>query len=109
RENLNRAARDRSLPEALANRLPKQPRLLDLGAGTGSLFRFMAPIIGRPQTWIFADADESLLYAALEHTAGWAGRHGFSVASSGGSERPALSLGTPFGKWHIETLVADLG
>jgi len=109
REKLDQPARSRALSEALAARLKEEPRLLDLGAGTGSLFRFMAPIIGRPQTWIFADADESLLYAALEHTAGWAGRHGFSVASSGGSERPALSLGTPFGKWHIETLVTDLG
>jgi len=68
----------------LANRLPKQPRLLDLGAGAGSLFRFMAPIIGRPQTWIFADADEFLLAAALDRTAEWARRRGGEATARGG-------------------------
>src|SRR5262249_3415826 len=84
-----------------------QPRLLDLGAGTGSLFRFMAPIIGGPQTWIFADADKALLHTALNHTADWAERYGFGVTSSGGPGN--LSLHTPLGEWRIETLVVDLG
>lgn len=69
----------------------------------------MAPIIGRPQTWIFADADAALLRAALDRTADWAERCGFGVASSGGPEKLALSFHTPLGKWCIETLVADLG
>jgi SAM-dependent methyltransferase len=108
RESLDRAARDRALPQALANRLPKQPRLLDLGAGTGSLFRFMAPIVGRPQSWIFADADESLLDAALKRTAEWARHRGFTATLSGGPGKSALSLHTPLGQWRIETLATDL-
>jgi hypothetical protein len=43
----------------LAQRLPSRPVILHLGAGTGGLFRFLAPIIARPQRWIFADADRS--------------------------------------------------
>ena len=108
REKLDRAARDRALPRALANRLPKHPRLLDLGAGTGSLFRFMAPIIGRPQTWIFADADVLLLEAALDRTAGWARRRGFTATLSEGAKKSALTLHTPLGRWRIEILTIDL-
>ncbi len=96
------------LARALAERLPNQPRLLDLGAGTGSLFRFLAPIIGRPQSWIFADADEDLLDKALGWTAEWARRRGFTAALSGGAGKSSLVLGTPSGTWRIETLVTDL-
>jgi SAM-dependent methyltransferase len=108
RERLDRAARDTALPQALADRLPRQPRLLDLGAGTGSLFRFMAPIVGRPQNWIFADADEALLAASLGRTAEWARRRGFTAVLSGGPVKSALSLHTPLGEWRIETLATDL-
>ena len=107
RENLDRAARDPVLPRALAERLPNQPRLLDLGAGTGSLFRFLAPMIGRPQSWIFADADADLLDKALGWTAEWAKRRGFTAVLSGG-EKSSLVLGTASGAWRIETLVTDL-
>jgi SAM-dependent methyltransferase len=92
----------------LAQRLPSEPRLLDLGAGTGSLFRFMAPIIGRPQSWIFADADASLLAAAIERTAEWARRRGLTARFPDPSKTSALILDTPLGQWRIETLAADL-
>ena len=52
-------ARNRGLAVTLAQRLPSRPVILHLGAGTGGLFRFLAPIIARPQRWIFADADRS--------------------------------------------------
>jgi SAM-dependent methyltransferase len=109
REKLDQQARNKALAQALADRLKEQPRLLDLGAGTGSLFRFMAPLIGRPQTWIFADADETLLHAGLKRTAEWAERNGLDVVSRQGPGKPSLSLGTSTGKWRIETLVTDLG
>jgi hypothetical protein len=48
RERLDFAARNRTLAVILAERLPMRPRLIDLGDGTGSLFRFMAPVIARP-------------------------------------------------------------
>jgi hypothetical protein len=108
REDLDRAARDRVLPRALAQCLPDHPRLLDLGAGAGGLFRFLAPIIGRSQTWTFADADENLLDTALALTAGWARRRGFAATSPRGAGGSSLVLGTPGGSWCIETQVSDL-
>ena len=108
REKLDQQARNRALAKALADCLSSLPHLLDLGAGTGSLFRFMAPIIGRPQNWIFADADESLLYVALDRTAEWAEHSGMGVASRHGRGKLSLRLHTSAGEWQIETLVADL-
>ena len=64
---------------ALAERLPERPRLLDLGAGTGSLFRYLAPILGRPQSWVFADADEALLQAGLGRIRRWAEGRGLGA------------------------------
>jgi hypothetical protein len=92
----------------LAGRLPEEPRLLDLGAGTGSLFRFAAPIIARPQSWIFADADSFLLGRGLERTVEWARGRGFAARRADGSTGPALTLNAPSGPWRIETLVTDL-
>ena len=45
REPHDAAARSEALAEALIARLPARPRLMDLGAGTGSLFRWLAPRI----------------------------------------------------------------
>jgi hypothetical protein len=108
RERLDRLARDRRLAVTLAQRLPMRPAILDLGAGTGSLFRFMAPIIARPQRWIFADADRSLIEAAFDLTADWARKSGFTPRSRRGSRMPALSIGTPQGLWRIDALAIDL-
>ena len=46
REPADAFARDPALAERLVSLLPKRPHLLDLGAGTGSLFRWLAPMIG---------------------------------------------------------------
>jgi hypothetical protein len=108
RERLDGAARSRTLALILADCLPKRPRLLDLGAGAGSLFRFLAPILGRPQSWIFADADQTLLQAGLDRTAEWAVRQGFAAGFSRGMRPPVLTLRTPHGPWRIETLPVDL-
>jgi len=82
--------------------------LLDLGAGTGSLFRFLAPMIGRPQRWVFADADEKLLQAGLVRTAQWAERHGLVARFSRGPRPSGLTVQAPLGPWRIETLPVDL-
>jgi hypothetical protein len=108
RERLDYAARDKRLAVTLAQQLPMRPRLIDLGAGTGSLFRFMASIIARPQSWIFADADRSLIEAAFDRTAGWARGCGFSVRLTKESRAPALTIGTSHGAWRINTLAIDL-
>jgi SAM-dependent methyltransferase len=108
RERLDAAARNRGLAVALSERLPERPRLLDLGAGTGSLFRFLAPILGRPQSWVFADADETLLQAGLVRTAEWAERRGLAARFAPGRRPSDLTLLTPVGTWRIETSLADL-
>ncbi len=107
REALDRPARSRVLVETLAGRLKKHPRLLDLGAGTGSLFRFMAPIIGRSQTWIFADADELLLKTAVDRTAKWGEHNGMGVTLHQEPGKLSLRLHRSTDEWRIETLVTD--
>jgi hypothetical protein len=104
REPFDHAARSVALARRLAERLPARPRLVDLGAGTGSLFRFLAPIIGRGQDWLLVDADADLLDEAFGCTAAWARRHGFAATSSGDT----LNVSTPHGLWRIQTLVRDL-
>ena len=94
RERLDYAARNRALAVILAERLTMRPRLIDLGAGTGSLFRFMAPVIARSQSWILADADGSLIEAAFDLTADWARGCGFSARLTRESRAPALTIGT---------------
>jgi SAM-dependent methyltransferase len=104
REPHDAAARSRDLALLLSDRLPARPRLLDLGAGTGSLFRWLAPIIGRSQAWVFADADTNLLARALDDTADWAEDMGWTVSSPG----RALLIHTEIGTWRIETRRVDL-
>jgi SAM-dependent methyltransferase len=108
RERLDSLARDKGLAVTLAQRLPLRPVILDLGAGTGSLFRFMAPIIARPQRWIFADVDRLLIEAAFDCTADWARERGFTAHRRRGSLLPALSIATPWGLWRIDALATDL-
>jgi hypothetical protein len=108
RERLDHAARNRALAAILAERLPVRPRLIDLGAGTGNLFRFMAPVIGGPQSWIFADVEESLIDAAFDRTANWAKDCGFSGRLTKKSGAPILTIGASHGAWRIEALTIDL-
>ena len=77
---------------------------MDLGAGTGSMFRFLAPIIGRGQDWMLVDADAALLDDAFGRTAAWARRQGFAATSSGDE----LLVSTPRGLWRMQTQQSDL-
>jgi len=105
REPFDHAARSMALARKLADRLPaRRPILLDLGAGTGSLFRFLAPIIGRGQDWVLVDADAALLEDAFGRTAAWARRQGFAATSPG----DALLVSTPTGLWRMQALQRDL-
>jgi SAM-dependent methyltransferase len=104
REGYDAESRSLALARRLLGVLPERPRLLDLGAGTGSLFRFLAPLIERPQIWVFADAASDLLGEAFRMTAKWAKARGWTVAWPGG----ALLVHTPKGVWRIEGLALDL-
>lgn len=84
--------------------LPPQPRLMDLGAGSGSLFRWLAPIIGGPQQWLWLDDDPTLLAHGLHYTRVWARRLDYRVMPA----PDGLVVVTPRGDWCIRTRVHDL-
>jgi SAM-dependent methyltransferase len=99
--------RARSVPLALllADALPVRPRILDLGAGTGALFRWLAPYIGRTQIWTLVDSDAALLDRAFDDIADAADRVGWTVTLP----KPQIMLvHTPVGVWRVEAQLADL-
>jgi hypothetical protein len=101
REPFDHAARSVALARRFADRLPaRRPGLMDIGAGTGSLFRFLAPIIGRGQDWVLVDADAALLDEAFGRTAAWARRGGFAATAQGDE----LLVSTPQGLWRMTVL-----
>ena len=104
REPFDLAARSVALARRFADRLPRRPRLMDLGAGTGSMFRFLAPIVGRGQDWILVNSDATLLDDAFGRIAAWARRHHFAATAEG----EELLVSTPLGLWRMRAVVRDL-
>ncbi|WP_426957085.1 class I SAM-dependent methyltransferase [Muricoccus radiodurans] len=105
REPADARARSFALAERLSAALPARPRLLDLGAGTGSLFRWMAPLLNRAQAWTLVDADASLIERAFDTIAVRALDVGFDISAP---SKRVLLVHTPSGAWRVEGLVADL-
>ncbi|GAA0590133.1 hypothetical protein GCM10009416_30850 [Craurococcus roseus] len=105
REPFDALARNEALAERLLARLPARPRLMDFGAGTGSLFRWLAPRIGRAQAWTLVDADRDMAEAAFDTIADRAESVGLRVTFP---NRRCLLVHAPGGAWRVETLVADL-
>ncbi|MBP0492742.1 class I SAM-dependent methyltransferase [Roseomonas indoligenes] len=105
REPFDARARDFDLAFALSAALPARPRLLDLGAGTGSLFRWLAPLLNRPQAWTLVDADVTLIEFAFDTIAMRAVEVGFEVSAP---NKRTLLVHTPSGAWRVDGLVRDL-
>ena len=71
REPADAAARDMTLVTAVRDRLPAAPVIRDLGCGTGSLGRWLAPHLPAGQHWVLMDRDPALLaHAAANLPAG---------------------------------------
>lgn len=105
REPYDAAARAASLAALLAASLPAEvPRLLDLGAGSGSLFRWLAPIIGGDQDWTLVDADPGLLDLGLRVTLAWAWGNGWEA----GETEEGVTIIAETGIWRVGVLCRDL-
>jgi SAM-dependent methyltransferase len=70
REPADAAARDRGLVGVLRATAGDELVVRDLGCGTGSMGRWLAPQLGRPQHWVLMDRDPALLEHARERLPG---------------------------------------
>ncbi|WBB70828.1 class I SAM-dependent methyltransferase [Micromonospora sp. WMMD812] len=70
REAADAAARDAGLVDVVRRRLPADRPIVvhDLGSGTGSMLRWLAPRLPGPQHWVLHDRDPGLLSAATSGT-----------------------------------------
>jgi SAM-dependent methyltransferase len=105
RETFDSSARSVPLALMLAEVLPARPRIIDMGAGTGALFRWLAPYIGRTQIWTLVDADGRLLERAFLDIAEAAEQIGWLVTLP---KPQVMLLHTPVGVWRVEAQLADL-
>ena len=106
REPADHAARDPGLAQALDAWARAQGRLrvLDLGAGTGSNLRYLAPRLGVEQRWRLLDHDADLLAELPGIQLDWAGRCGYPVASA----PPGLELGIQGRCIRLDWVLEDL-
>jgi SAM-dependent methyltransferase len=103
RESADHAARDRALLQRLADALAERetPEIIDLGCGTGSNLRAIAPALPQMrQHWRLVDYDGALLVAAREHLGAW--------ADSASRDGDALELIKDGRHLHVSFIQADL-
>lgn len=83
RERYDHTDRSGLLAARFAAAVGPGPRLIDLGCGTGSNLRYLAPRLGPDQTWLCLDNDPELLAAAAVAISRWAARHGLEQSAPG--------------------------
>jgi hypothetical protein len=85
REPYDAAARDSSLVAHLARTAGAAGAIevVDLGAGTGANFRYLAPRLGATQHWLLVDDDVALLEGFERATDEWATSSGVEVTAHG--------------------------
>ncbi|WP_114393209.1 class I SAM-dependent methyltransferase [Oleisolibacter albus] len=114
REPLDGRSRATALVADFAAALPERPALLDLGAGTGSTLRQLAPRLGRAaQGWTLLDNDPALLAQAPREIADWAASRGWQVSDpqvlgQPGSDDAGIALRGPDLTLDVETRRFDL-
>lgn len=74
REPVDHRSRNPTLGRTLARHFDGRPAVtvVDLGAGTGSNLRAIAPLLAVEQHWTLVDRDQALLDAALTRLTAWA-------------------------------------
>jgi SAM-dependent methyltransferase len=107
REPFDAAARAPALAEALVAHLDAKarPRFLDLGAGAGSLTRWLGHFLGRAHSWVLADADPALMARAFDAMIEGAEALGWAATWP---QKKALLVHAPTGAWRIEGILTDL-
>ena len=63
RQSVDHASRSLALTRAVVAALPEHRplRIVDLGSGTGSNVRYLAPLLPSPQSWLTVDRDANLM------------------------------------------------
>lgn len=107
REPHDHLARSAGLADRFAAAVGANPCLLDLGCGTGSNLRYLAPRISGPQCWLCVDHDPRLLHAAPAALQTWSAARGWSSSDAGGDLVLARSDGDIVIAFACEDLVHD--
>ncbi|UPY35364.1 class I SAM-dependent methyltransferase [Sediminicoccus sp. KRV36] len=107
REPFDAMARNQDIARALMEHLDQKgrPRFLDLGAGTGSLTRWLGHFVGRAHAWVLADADAELMSRAFDTLMDSADSTGWRATWP---QRKVLLLHPPEGAWRIEGVLTNL-
>jgi hypothetical protein len=103
REPADAAARDRRLGARFAAALPPQPRIIDLGAGTGANARALAPVIAGDHHWFLVESDPALRAAQRDALLAWAARSGFRVR-----EGAEFAIERQGARWRFTSVALDL-
>ncbi len=112
RESADAQARCVHLAEQLAQWLATRPRpapdaslnILDLGCGTGSNLRWLAPRLRGREIWTCLDRDPALLAALPHRTAAWAHERGLEATA----EAAGLRIDGENSRWDIMPRAYDL-
>jgi SAM-dependent methyltransferase len=104
REPYDHAARSAGLAGRFAAALAAEPRLMDLGCGTASNLRYLAPRIRGPQRWLCIDHDPALLNAARAALLDWGDRQRWRSRGDG----DGLTLARPDGEIAVGFVLGDL-
>jgi SAM-dependent methyltransferase len=104
REPYDHAARSVELAGRFAMAVGKAPHLLDLGCGTGSNLRYLAPRIAGPQRWLCVDYDPALLEVARTALRDWSNGQGWPTCGEG----DCLTLARPGGEIRVGFTARDL-
>jgi SAM-dependent methyltransferase len=104
REPYDHAARSIELADRFAAAVGKTPHLLDLGCGTGSNLRYLAPRISGAQRWLCLDHDPGLLAAARAALQDWGNGQGWSSRGDGA----VLRFARPGGEIVVRFALRDI-